>query len=137
MSLPQYINLYSDNFFSYENLIQDLNTTYILSLRETSGLSDKANNINLRDDVSLTLLEAFSPVVEFDKEAAEKIRQESAISLSTKTANVCKNFRNSTLEYHVRNSVQYTFNSTEKLYNPLCLRSGNIPYTYMVHCYPF
>jgi len=124
MSLPSFINLYSDNFFSQENLIQDLNTSYLLSLKETSGLSEKTNNINLREDAQPTSIEIYDPIVDFDKETREKLTNESVSSMYNKTSNICRVLRNSILEYHMRNSVQFSFNASERLYNPLCVRAG-------------
>lgn len=124
MSLPSFINLYSDNFLSNENLIQDLNNTYLLSLKDTSGLSEKSTGVNLRDDSLPTPIESFETFVDFNSEVKDKLTQESAATINTKTANVCKVLRNSIVENHVRNAVQFTYNSTERLYNPVCVRSG-------------
>lgn len=124
MSLPSFINLYSDNFLSNENLIQDLNNTYLLSLKDTTGLSEKSAGVNLRDDSLPTPIESFDTFVNFKPEVREKLTQESAATINTKTANVSRVLRNSIVESHVRNSVQFSYNSTERLYNPLCIRSG-------------
>ena len=126
MSLPSFVNIYSDNFISNENLIQDLNNTYLLSLKDSVGLSEKSGGVNLRDDSLPTPIESFEKFVEFKPEVREKLTQESAATINTKTANVCEVLRNSIVESHVRNSVQFAYNSTERLYNPLCLRSGKL-----------
>ena len=124
MSLPSYINLHSDNFFSQENLIQDLNTSYLLSLKESNGLSEKSTNINLRDDTYLTAMESSGNFVDLSPEARDKSENESLNTIASKTSNVCKVLRSSSLEYHMRNAIQFTYNATEKLYNPLCMRTG-------------
>lgn len=124
MSLPSFININSDNFLSNENLIQDVNNAYLLSLKETSGLSEKSSGVNLRDDAQPTAVEAFENFVDFKTEVRDKLTQEGAATISAKTANVCKVLRNSVVESHVRNSVQFNYNSTERLYNPVTLRSG-------------
>ncbi len=125
MSLPSYINIYSDNLLSSENLIQDLNTSYLLSLKESAGLSEKTLGINLRDDTLPTNIESYGSFVDLDPETHSKVESESVESMFGRTANVARILRNSTLEYHIRNAVQFSYNSTEKLYNPMCLKAGN------------
>lgn len=124
MSLPSYINIYSDNLLSSENLIQDLNTSYLLSLKESSGLSEKSLGINLRDDTYPTNIESYGSFVDLDPETHSKVESESVESMFSRTSNVARILRNSTLEYHIRNAVQFSYNSTEKLYNPICLKAG-------------
>ena len=71
-------------------------------------------------------IQSFETFIDFKPEIKDKLTQESAATINNKTANVSKVLRNSILESHVRNSVQFTYNSTERLYNPLCVRSGII-----------
>jgi hypothetical protein len=124
MSLPSFIDTNNDSLFSHENLIQDLNTTFLLSLKDSTGLSEKTTNINLRDDSLLTPIESYGSFVDFDPETRQKISKESELSMFEKTANVCRVLRNSNLEYHMRNSVQFSTMSSEKLFHPVCVRSG-------------
>ncbi len=132
MSLPSFINSNSDNFLSNENLAQNPYHTYLLSLRNSSGLSDKTTGINLRDDSQPTPIESYDNFIDFKPEIREKLTQESAATINTKSANVCKVLRNSILESHVRNSVHFCYNSAERLYNPVCLRSGNTSTLFLI-----
>jgi hypothetical protein len=117
--------MYSDNLLSSENLIQDLNTSFLLSLKESSGLSEKSLGINLRDDTLPTNIESYGSFVDLDPETHAKVESESVESMFGRTANVARILRNSTLEYHLRNAVHFSYNSTEKLYNPICPKAGN------------
>lgn len=128
MSLPSFINTHMDNLLSNENLIQEPNNTYLLSLKETVGLSDKTVGISIRDDSQPTPIESYETFVDFKPEIREKLTQESTATINNKTANVCKVLRNSIIESHARNSVQFSYNSTERIYNPLYIRSGNFSF---------
>jgi len=132
MSLPSFINTHTDNLLSNENLVQDPNNTYLLSLKDTAGLSDKTTGISIRDDSLPTPIESYETFVEFKPEVREKLTQESTATINNKTANVCKVLRNSIIESHARNSVQFSYNSTERLYNPLYIRSGKFSISFLL-----
>jgi len=131
MSLPSFINTHMDNLLSNENLIQDPNNAYLLSLKETGGLSDKTAGISIRDDSLPTPIESYETFIDFKPEIREKLTQESTAIINNKTANICKVLRNSIIESHARNSVQFSYNSTERIYNPLYLRSGKFSLHYL------
>lgn len=131
MSLPSFINIYGDAFYANESFLADLNTTHLLAVKDSGGISEKSSNINIRDELAPTSVRSLSRYVEFDEDAQEKVQNDTTAMLSSKTSNIAKSIRFAPKEFHVRNSVYYSYSTPEKFYSPLTMNAGKLFY-----CFP-
>lgn len=136
MTLPSYINIYGDNFYSNEAFLTDLNTTNLLAVKDTGGISDKSSNINIREELAATNIRNLSRYIEFEEDVQAKVQSDTTAALSSKTANITKSIRFASKEYHLRNSVYYSYCTPEKLYSPLTMNAG-IRKLSLSHCLTF
>lgn len=128
MSLPSFINMYGDNFFSNENFLADLNSTHLLAVKDVGGGSDKTVNINIRDELSSYDLKNLSKYVNFDEDTIGKVENQTTTTLTSKSANISKGIRNAPREFHIRNSTYYTYTTPDKLYSPIAMNSGSLSF---------
>ena len=124
MSLPTYINSQDDNFFSFESLLTDLDSLYFQSLKDTEGLSEKAHLLNVKEDVSKTPYECFNASVDFQPEASEKIRAESMSTILGRITETSNRIRESTKEYHIRNSLKMLNYLENRTYPNFAIKAG-------------
>lgn len=74
MSFPDHIALNSLSFHDSETMALNLDWLYLLSMKETDGLSDKSivKNFTIAEDVQA--LEAYNDLVEFSRPTYLKLR---------------------------------------------------------------